>query len=147
MNIHEWHAQGLRPPFATVEQWIDEQLGYLGAEDEAVYAIALRGQRERGGLAVRILVASDRGLFDITWERPDEVTGRHVTSRQYLWSDVRGAHIWGTTKLNPETLMRTEPAWRLEIAEPAVDIQCEESQAALEFWSACVKNLKKVHGA
>jgi hypothetical protein len=146
VNIHEWHTEGLRPPFATVEQWIDEQLGYLNAEDEAVYAISLRDEGERGGLAVRILIASDRGLFDITWERPEDVAGRHVTSRHYLWSDVRGLHISGTTNLDPQTLMRTEPAWRLEIAEPAVDIECAESQAALEFWSACEKSLKKVRG-
>jgi hypothetical protein len=42
--------------------------------------------------------------------------------------------------------MRTEPTWRLEIAEPSVDIECDESRAALEFWSSCEKSLKKVRG-
>src|SRR6187397_761590 len=146
MNIHEWHTHGLRPPFATVEHWIDDQLGYLNAEDEAVYATSLREEGARTGLAVRILVATDQGLFDVMWERPDDPAERHVTSRHYLWSDVRGLHIWATTRLDPQTLMRSDPSWRLEIDEPEVDIECAESQAALEFWSTCVKSLEKVRG-
>jgi len=143
MNIHDWHREGLQPAFATVEQWISDQLGYLGAEDEAVYAVALRDEADRGGLAIRVLIATDKGLFDVLWERPDDVSRRHLTSRHYRWSDVRGVHIVGSTKLDAETLMRREPHWRLEIADPAVDIDIEESEAGLEFWKECVKELDK----
>jgi len=143
MNIHDWHREGLQPAFATVEQWISDQLGYLGAEDEAVYAVALRDEADRGGLAIRVLIATDKGLFDVLWERPDDVSRRHLTSRHYRWSDVRGVHIVGSTKLDAETLMRTEPYWRLEIADPAVEIDLEESEAGLEFWKECVKELDK----
>ena len=143
MNIHDWHREGLQPAFATVEQWISDQLGYLGAEDEAVYAVALRNEADRGGLAIRVLIATDKGLFDVLWERPDDVSRRHLTSRHYRWSDVRGVHVVGSTKLDPETLMRTEPHWRLEIADPVADIDIEESEAGLEFWKECVKELDK----
>jgi hypothetical protein len=144
MNIHDWHREGLQPAFATVEQWINDQLGYLGAEDEAVYAVQLRDEKGRGGLAVRVLVAADKGLFDFLWERPDDVTARHLTARHYRWQDVRGVHMVSRTELDAETMMRTEPRWHLEIADPAVDIDMDESQAGLEFWKACVKELDKV---
>jgi|SRR6187402_1473888 hypothetical protein len=143
MNIHDWHREGLQPAFATVEQWLNDQLGYLGAEDEAVYAVALRDEDDRSGLAIRILIATDQGLFDCLWERPDDVTRRHVTSRHYRWSDVRGVHIVSISQLDAETLMRTEPRWHLKIADPAVDIDMEESEAGLDFWKACVKELDK----
>lgn len=109
MNLHDWHRNGLKPPFATVEQWIQDQLGYLKAEDEACYAVTVREEADRGGLAVRILVCSDQGLFDMLWERPEDPRGRHLTSRHYPWADVRGVRLTGTTHLEPETLMRTDP--------------------------------------
>lgn len=143
MNVHDWHRQGLAPPFATVEQWIHDQLGYLQAEDEAVYAISIREDDDHLGLAVRILIASDKGLFDMLWERPESVAGRHLTSRHYRWADVRGLHLSGTTRLNPDTLMRGEPEWRLEIAEPEVDFEATDSTAVLEFWTTCMTEIKK----
>jgi len=144
MNIHDWHREGLQPAFATVEQWINDQLGYLGAEDEAVYAVSLRDEGDRGGLAVRILIATDVGLFDYLWERPEDVTKRHLTGRHYRWADVRGFHMVASTRLGAETLMRTEPLWHLEIADPAVDIDMEEGEAGLDFWKECIKELDKV---
>jgi hypothetical protein len=143
MNIHDWHRNGLEPPFATVEQWINDQLGYLGAEDEAIYAVTVRDETDRGRLAVRVLIATDRGLFDVLWERPDDVAKRHLTSRHYRWPDVQGFHISGTTRLDAESMMRTEPQWHLEIADPAVDIEMEEGEAGLEFWSTCVREMEK----
>jgi hypothetical protein len=146
VNVHDWHRTGLLPPFATVEQWIHDQLGYAGAEDEAVYAISLREAGDRGGAAVRILIATDRGLFDMLWERPEAVAERHLTTRQYRWADVRGFHLIAETRLDPETFIRRQPAWRLEIAEPAVEIDGSETQALLEFWETCTKHLDKVSG-
>lgn len=143
MNVHDWHRQGLTPAFATVEQWIHDQLGYLQAEDEAVYAVSVRDEDDRLGLAVRILIASDKGLFDMLWERPESVYGRHLTSRHYRWADVRGVHLTGTTRLDTETLMRGEPEWRLEIAEPKVDFEATDSTAVREFWTSCMNEIKK----
>ena len=143
MNVHDWHRRGLRPPFATVEQWINDQLGYLDAEDEAVYAIGVRDDHDRGGLAVRILVCTDKGLFDMLWERPDDVDTRRLTSRHYRWAEVRGFRLIGETMLEPETLIRREPHWRLEIAEPEVEFDGAESQALLEFWKKCTAHLDK----
>ena len=56
MKVHDWHRNGLRPVFATVEQWISDQLGFVGAEDMACFATELRPETARAGLAVRILV-------------------------------------------------------------------------------------------
>jgi hypothetical protein len=141
VNIHDWHRQGLRPPFATVEQWINDQLGYLDAEDEAVYAISIREDDDPAGVAVRILVCTDKGLVDMLWERPDDVSKRHLTARHYRWAEVRGFHLVARTHLDPDTLIRHEPEWRLEIDEPQVAIDGEESGALLEFWKKASKHL------
>ena len=143
MKIHEWHRAGLQPAFATIEQWLNDQLGYMGAEDEAVYAVELRADNDPRGLAVRILVATDKGLLDMLWERPDEVADRHLTSRHYRWTEVRDFHLIAETRLEPETLMRREPVWRLEIGDPDVAIDGTESQAMLDFWAAATKHLDK----
>jgi hypothetical protein len=143
VKVHDWHRNGLQPSFATIEQWIHDQLGLLGAEDEAVYAITIRDETARAGLAIRILIASDRGLFDMLWERPDAVEGRHLTSRHHRWSDVRGLHISGATRLSSETLMRKAPEWRIQIEEPDVQIDATESVAGLEFWQTCMEHLGK----
>jgi hypothetical protein len=143
VNIHDWHRQGLRPPFATVEQWINDQLGYIDAEDEAVYAISVREDDDPGGVAVRILVCTDKGLVDMLWERPDAITKRHLTSRHYRWAEVRGFNLVAETRLDAETLIRHEPSWRLEIAEPQAALEGVESQALLEFWKKCTKHLDR----
>ncbi len=146
MNVHDWHRQGLTPPFATVEQWIHDHLGYLQAEDVAIYATSIREDGDRLGPAVRILIASDKGLFDMLWERPERVAGRHLTSRHYRWADVRGVHLTGVTRLDAETLMRGEPQWRLEMAEPEVAFDATDSTAVLEFWTTCMSEMKKASG-
>lgn len=147
MNIHDWHRHGLKPAFATVEQWISDQLGYAQAEDEACFAIEVRSEKARAGLAVRILVASDKGLFDMLWERPDDVAARRLTSRHYRWQDVRGVHLGAETRLDPETLHHGAPRWRLEIDEPEFAVEgTEEGQALLEFWRQCMSELDKAAG-
>ena len=147
MNIHEWHRNGLQPAFATVEQWITDQLGYMGAGDEACYAVQLRGEEDKAGLAVRILVATDRGLLDMLWERPEAAADRHLTSRHYRWADVRGLHLEARTGLNPETLVHRAPEWGLSVDDPEFAVEpAEEGQALLEFWEACEKQLKKISG-
>jgi hypothetical protein len=144
MNIHDWHRNGLRPAFATVEQWIQDQLGYVGAEDEACFAIELRPDTARAGLAVRILVATDKGLFDMLWERPDAVAGRHLSSRLVRWPDVSGAQLLARTELDPQTLIHREPQWGIQMAVPEVSLErVDEGLALLAFWKACDKELKK----
>jgi hypothetical protein len=144
VNVHDWHRRGLRPAFATVEQWIQDQLGYVGAEDEACFAIELRPEGARGGLAVRVLIASDKGLFDMLWERPDDVAQRHLSSRHYRWADVRGMRLLTQTRIDAQTLMHLEPEWGLEISDPQFSVErAEEGLALLEFWKAADKELKK----
>lgn len=144
MNVHEWHRTGLQPPFATVEQWINDQLGYVGAEDEAVFAVELRSDSAREGLAVRILIATDKGLFDAVWERPDDVGSRRLVARQWRWQDVRDVHLIAETRLDPVTLTHTEPTWRLEVAEPAIALDGgDNGEALLEFWKQCTTEMKK----
>jgi hypothetical protein len=144
VNVHDWHRNGLRPAFATVEQWIHDQLGYVGAEDEACFAIELRPESSRAGLAVRVLIASDKGLFDLVWERPNAVSERHVSSTLYRWPDVSGLRLLSRTDLDPRTLIHLEPQWGIEISTPALAIErVEEGIALLEFWKACDRELKK----
>lgn len=144
MNVHEWHRQGLEPAFATVEQWIQDQLGYVGAEDSSCFAFELRPDGARGGLAIRVLVATDKGLFDMVWERPDDPAARHLTSRMYRWPDITGARLIATTRLDAATLIHGEPEWGLEMTQPEVSLErVAEGLALLEFWQACDKELKK----
>src|SRR3954451_10762999 len=144
MNIHDWHRRGLTPAFATVEQWIQDQLGYVGAEDEACFAVRVRPEEASGGLAIRILIASDKGLFDMLWERPEDVTKRHLSSRHYRWADVRDLRLLTETRIDLHTLMHLEPEWGLEISEPQFRIDdAEQGTALLEFWKAADKELKK----
>jgi hypothetical protein len=147
VNIHDWHRRGLKPAFATVEQWIIDQLGFLNAEDEACFAIELRGDDDPKGLAVRILVASDKGLFDMVWERPEAVAQRRLVSTHYRWADVRGLRLTGETRIDAASLRHGSPRWRLEIDEPQVVIdRPEESAALLELWTECSKELDRVAG-
>jgi len=144
MNIHDWHRRGLKPAFATVEQWIIDQLGYLGAEDEGCFAMELRSEKDARGLAVRVLVASDKGLFDILWERPDKVAERRLSAVHYRWADVRSMELSGETRINPETLKHGAPRWSPHMDDPPVDIErAEESAALLEFWSDCSNEMDK----
>ncbi len=144
MNVHDWHRTGLTPAFATIEQWIYDQLGYVGAEDEACYAVSVRAEEDRRGLAVRILIASDKGLFDLLWERPENVANRRLASQHYRWADVRGVHLSAETTLDPATLMHSEPAWRLEIAEPELVVNdAVDAAALLDFWKICVQEIGK----
>lgn len=144
MNVHEWHRNGLLPAFATIEQWIYDQLGYAGAEDEACYAVGVRDEDDPRGLAVRILIASDKGLFDLLWERPEKVAQRRLVSRNYRWADVRGVRLTSETRLSPETLMHGQPEWRLEIAEPEFTVdEAVDASALLDFWNACITDMEK----
>lgn len=148
MNIHDWHRNGLVPPFATVEQWLIDQLGLYEAEDEACYALAVRDADHPAGLAVRILICADVGLFDVLWERPEKVTERRLVTVHHRWPDVRGLHLSSETRLDPETLMHGAPRWRLEAAEPEFVItEPTDDEALLEFWQACTRELDKVNGA
>jgi hypothetical protein len=147
VNVHEWHRNGLLPAFGTIEQWIFDQLGYAAAEDEACYAVDVRDEKDRRGLAVRILIASDKGLFDLLWERPEDVAKRRLVSRHHRWADVRGVHLGADTSLDPQTLMHGEPRWRLTIADPEFTVdEATDATALLEFWTVCVKEMDKAAG-
>lgn len=133
--MDEWLDAGFEPPFGTVEDWIRDQLGRLDAEETAMYALSDRVDGREG---IRILLASDIGLFDFFWYRPEVVEDRRLTGRHIPWAAVEGVTLVGETRLNQATLMHEEPAWRLSIAEPAVAIENPPNEAALlDFWRAC----------
>jgi hypothetical protein len=136
--MKEWLLAGYDPPFATVDEWISDLIGRLGAEEEAVYALRAR---EDGRPGIRIVLAGDIGLFDFFWYRPDDVSDRVLTCRLIPWRDVRGVALTSESRLNPSTLLRNEPVWRLVIEEPALTIESAPAEAVLlDFW-------KEVHKA
>jgi hypothetical protein len=141
MQMKEWLLAGFDPPFATVDEWISDLIGRVGAEEEAVYALRARdGDRD----GIRILVATDIGLFDFFWFRPEDVAKRSLTSRHVPWRDVRGLALSSDTRLEPSTLLRREPAWRLALEEPRVSIDEPPSEAVvLDFWRACHEGVTK----
>ncbi len=143
MKIREWLDAGFEPPFATIEEWIADHLGRLEAEERATYALESRLDGRDG---VRILSASDIGLFDFFWYRPERVEQRSVTGRLVPWESVRGLTLVGETRLNETTLMHGAPLWRLSLSEPEVVIEQPPSEAVLlDFWKACREALEK-HG-
>jgi hypothetical protein len=140
MRMKDWLLAGFDPPFATVDEWIVDLIGRVGAEETAVYAMRSNEDRREG---IRVLVATDIGLFDFFWHRPEPVRERALTGRHVAWRDVRGLRLESETRLNPETLLRLEPAWRLTIEEPALTLEDPPSEPALlDFWSACRDGLK-----
>ena len=142
--MKEWLLAGFDPPFATVDEWISDLIGRLGAEEEAVYAMRAR-QGGRDG--IRVLVATDLGLFDFFWYRPEAVPQRALTGTHTPWREVRGLRLSSETRLNPSTLLRREPTWRLRIDEPELAIDEPPSESAvLDFWTACQKAIAKGGG-
>jgi hypothetical protein len=145
MKMREWHAAGLEPAFATVDDWIVDQLGRLAADELASYAIEVGGQRTP---AVRILIATDIGLFDVTWTRSADPGKRWVTTRHLPWWEVAGLRLEAETRLDPETLTRGEPSWSLTISEPQVEFpQTPAEEALVGFWKACHEQMSKARGA
>jgi hypothetical protein len=144
MKMHEWHAAGLEPAFATVDEWIIDQLGRLEAEELASYAIAVSGQRTR---AVRILVATDIGLFDVNWTRAADPGKRWVAARHLPWWEVAGLQLEAETRLDPETMTRQEPTWSLTIREPQVEFpETPAKEALVGFWKVCREQMAKARG-
>jgi hypothetical protein len=135
MRMKDWLLAGHEPAFATVDDWITDLIGRAGGEETAAYA--MHG-RDDGRDGVRILIATDIGLFDFFWYRPDAVADRVLTGRHVEWRDVRGMRLESETRLNPETMLRREPAWQLTIDEPSLTIADPPSEEVLlDFWSAC----------
>lgn len=133
MKRTEWLEAGLEPAFGTVQQWMTDQLGALGADEEACYALFVR---ERP-LRVRILVAADIGLVDFVWDRPEPPHERTVTSTHTAWRDVSPPTIQGETRLS-RALIHLPPTWSLRLERPAVAIVDAVDQGALlAFWKAC----------
>lgn len=141
MRIEEWHEAGLEPAFGSVEGWIADQLGRLGAEELAVYAV-----KERGG--ARILVATDLGLFDYRWRTSADPAKRAVEGRLHAWWEVEGLVLEAETRLDPNTLSGREPAWSLRLTRPELAVDASPSEEALlGFWRACHDRLRRVHAA
>lgn len=143
MKRNQWLDTGLVPAFGTVNQWITDQLGTLGAEEEACYA--LRDTRDPRADAtldappVRILVACDLGLADLRWERPGGAETNRLTSILIPWGQVSPPRIEGETRPSP-ALIHQPPTWALTLTEPRVHIEDPDDPAALlEFWRACAK--------
>jgi hypothetical protein len=141
VNSREWHDADLEPSYATVDDWITDQLGRLEAEELAVYAIEAGSGRRP---VVRILVATDVGLFDFTWERPPDPGERQVAGVHIPWGEVRGLRLAATTRLDPATLTRMQPVWSLAIDEPEVSLSESPIEPALVgFWRVCHEQMKK----
>jgi hypothetical protein len=140
MRMKDWLLAGFEPPFGTVDDWIADLIGRVGAEETAAFATRARQGQKDG---IRVLVATDIGLFDFFWYRPEPVKERALTGRHVSWRDVRGLALTSETRLNEKTMLRLEPAWRLTIEEPAVTLEDAPSEPAiLDFWSACSDGLK-----
>jgi hypothetical protein len=140
MRMKDWLLAGYDPPFATVDEWITDVIGRVGGEEEAAYAIR---DRQDGRQGVRVLVATDIGLFDFFWYRPEAVRGRALTGRHVAWRDVRGMRLQSESRLNPETLLRREPEWRLTFEEPPLTLDEPPGEhVLLDFWSACRDGMK-----
>lgn len=134
MKIEEWLAAGLEPPIGTVDQWISDQLGRAGAEEEASYAVA---ETRREGEGVRILVATDLGLYDAFWSRPPEPDEHSLTGAFHRWQEVQGLRLTARTERDA-SLRRREPDWSLTVEQPAIEIgEAVDQDALLAFWKAC----------
>lgn len=137
MKVTDWLRAGLDPAFGTVEHWITDQLGRLGAEEEAAYALTV------GARNVRILLATDAGLLDCLWDGPDEGAQRRLTSTMSLWGEVSGLRIVSRTTIDA-SLRRPDPVWSLTLREPSVDIHdAVDEGAVLEFWKACRSDIER----
>jgi hypothetical protein len=143
MKRSEWLDAGLMPAFGTVNQWITDQLGTLGAEEESCYAIRDVSGRAEGaaedGPPVRILVACDIGLADLRWVRPGGADTNRLTSVLIPWREVSPPRIEGETRPSG-ALIHQPPTWTLTLVQPQVRIEDpEDPSALLAFWRACAK--------
>lgn len=135
MKRMEWLEEGLEPAFGTVNEWITEHLGTIGAEEEACYAVS-----EAPGRAVlRVLVATDVGLVDFVWYRPAAPEQRRLVGVLIPWRDVSPPQLTGETGLSP-ALIHEAPEWSLTLREPALEItEPVDRNALLDFWKACAE--------
>jgi hypothetical protein len=143
VKIADWIREDWEPAFATVEAWIHDQLGQAELQEEATYAYLLRPEKDPRGYAVRILVAADKGLADLTWERPNAVEQRVLKATYFGWHEVRGVRLTGETRIDPATLMHRAPTWGLRIEAPEVEIaEAVDDRALLEFWGAAMERIR-----
>lgn len=138
MKLVEWLTAGLDPPFGTIEQWVADQLGRASAEEEASYAVV---ETRSEGEGVRVLVATDIGLYDAFWSRPP--AGQRVIGTFHRWREVQGLRLTARTELDP-SLRRREPAWSLTLEQPAIEVsQAVDPDALLSFWKACATQMDR----
>lgn len=138
MKMSDWLRQGIEPPFGTVEHWIVDQMGRLGAEEEHSYALTAQSDGRHG---VRILVAADIGLYDAFWDRSETGPEQSLSGTLHVWQEVHGLQITGLTEIGSD-LRRGDPRWSLSVEAPAIEIEKAVDEAALiDFWSACRKEL------
>jgi hypothetical protein len=141
MKMKEWLLAGYEPPIGTIDDWIIDLIGRVRAEEQAMYALRAKHDGRSG---VRVLVATDLGLFDFFWDRPEAVKDRALTGTLTPWRDVHGVTLSCETRLNPSTLLRSEPIWRLSIEEPRVTIDDVPAEAVvLDFWRACDEGTRR----
>jgi len=142
VKVSDWIREGWEPPFATIEDWLRDQLGEAKLEEEATYAVQLRPESDESGYAVRIVVATDAALADFIWERPAAIERRVLSGTYYGWHEVRGLRLTSETRLDPATLMHRSARWgvRMEVPELIITETIEDA-ALLEFWSACMDHL------
>lgn len=143
MKRQEWLDAGLEPPFGTVDQWITDQLGLLGAEEEAAYALDETPPRRGAERVVRIIVAADIGLVDFVWQRPEDPEERRLTGRLVPWRQV-GARVTGETRLS-EALIHEPPHWSLTLEDPRLSIADPvDDDALLDLWKTCAKAAREL---
>jgi hypothetical protein len=130
VKVADWLESGLEPPIGSVQQWLVDHLGVAGAEEDACFALA------DGRTGVRILIATDIGLFDFRWQ----VDRHHLTGIHHRWSDVAGLRLTGETGVGPDRARRP-PAWTLAIGEPELSVgpldDAPAVTALLAFWRTC----------
>lgn len=137
MRREEWLDAGLEPPFGTVDQWTTDQLGMLGGEEEAAYALDEAPPRPGAEQVVRILVAADVGWWTSGGTGRTDLPGggSAVGSSRgaRLGADHRRDPSLGSAYPRAPTLVAVADDPPLSITDPV------DQDALLDFWRACAK--------
>jgi len=125
-----------RAPYLNDELrgWMRQQLGTLGVEEIAVYAVETRGTDE----VRRIMAATEVGLLDETYAPTNSAARYRLAGRLYPWQAVRGVD------LRVETVrvwaLEDRTRWSLQIGRPGFAVITEDPQlgsALCDFAKVC----------
>lgn len=125
-----------RAPYLNDELrgWMRQQLGILGVEEIAVYAVESGGADE----VRRILAATEVGLLDETYAPTNSAARYRLAGRLYPWQAVRGVD------LRVETVrvwaLEDRTRWSLQIGRPGFAVITEDPQlgsALCDFAKVC----------